>query len=74
MSFLDNIRIILSIDFTLMEIDLKDKLVLVTGASGFIASHCIKELLKRGCRVRGTVRSVNSSFVKEFYEAFPDKK
>jgi len=31
-------------------------LVLVTGASGFIAKHCIAELLKKGYRVRGTVR------------------
>jgi nucleoside-diphosphate-sugar epimerase len=32
-------------------------LVLVTGASGFIAGHCIRELLAHGYRVRGTVRS-----------------
>lgn len=32
-------------------------LVLVTGASGFIATHCILELLRKGYRVRGTVRS-----------------
>jgi dihydroflavonol-4-reductase len=31
-------------------------LVLVTGASGFIAKHCIAELLKSGYRVRGSVR------------------
>jgi nucleoside-diphosphate-sugar epimerase len=30
--------------------------VLVTGASGFIAMHCIVELLKQGYRVRGTLR------------------
>ncbi|MEC3955201.1 aldehyde reductase [Nocardia sp. CDC153] len=33
-------------------------LVLVTGASGFVAGHVIQELLGRGYRVRGTVRSV----------------
>jgi dihydroflavonol-4-reductase len=33
-------------------------LVLVTGASGFIAQHCILELLGAGYRVRGTVRSL----------------
>jgi dihydroflavonol-4-reductase len=31
-------------------------LVLVTGASGFIAKHCIAEALSRGYRVRGTLR------------------
>lgn len=31
-------------------------LVLVTGATGFIAGHCINELLDNGYRVRGTVR------------------
>jgi nucleoside-diphosphate-sugar epimerase len=31
--------------------------VLVTGASGFIAKHCIAELLTAGYAVRGTVRS-----------------
>lgn len=31
-------------------------LVTVTGASGFIAVHCVRELLSRGYRVRGTLR------------------
>ena len=31
--------------------------VLVTGASGFIALHCIEQLLRAGHRVRGTLRS-----------------
>lgn len=30
--------------------------VLVTGASGFVAGHCIEELLRHGYTVRGTVR------------------
>lgn len=33
-------------------------LVLVTGATGFIAGHCIRDLLEHGYRVRGTVRSL----------------
>jgi dihydroflavonol-4-reductase len=33
------------------------KTVLVTGASGFIASHVVQQLLEAGYRVRGTVRS-----------------
>ncbi len=32
--------------------------VLVTGASGFIASHIVELLLAKGCLVRGTVRSL----------------
>lgn len=34
--------------------------VLVTGASGFIASHVVDLLLKKGFRVRGTVRSLKN--------------
>jgi dihydroflavonol-4-reductase len=34
------------------------KLVLVTGGSGFIGSHCILQLLQAGYRVRTTVRSL----------------
>ena len=33
--------------------------ILVTGASGFIASHCILDLLQHGYEVRGTVRDRN---------------
>ena len=33
--------------------------ILVTGASGFIAIHCIIQLLEQGYQVRGTLRSMN---------------
>jgi dihydroflavonol-4-reductase len=33
-----------------------DRPICVTGASGFVAAHIIRELLERGYRVRGTVR------------------
>jgi nucleoside-diphosphate-sugar epimerase len=32
--------------------------ILVTGASGYVASHIIKILLENGHNVRGTVRSL----------------
>ena len=40
-----------------MTTDPADTTVLVTGASGFIGLHCVLQLLERGYRVRGTVRS-----------------
>lgn len=33
--------------------------VLVTGASGYIAMHCVLQLLQQGYKVRGTVRSLS---------------
>lgn len=33
--------------------------VLVTGASGFVATHCIQQLLQQGRQVRGTLRSLD---------------
>ena len=49
-------------------------LVLVTGASGYIATHLIKQLQTQGnYRVRGTVRSLkNEDKVKELKELVPD--
>jgi nucleoside-diphosphate-sugar epimerase len=35
------------------------KKLLITGVSGFIASHCTLELLKNGYEVKGTVRNIN---------------
>jgi uncharacterized protein YbjT (DUF2867 family) len=35
-----------------------DEPVLVTGGSGFVASHLVQQLLERGYRVHATVRSV----------------
>jgi dihydroflavonol-4-reductase len=34
------------------------ELVLVTGGSGFVAGHCIRQLVEQGYRVRTTVRSL----------------
>lgn len=35
------------------------KKILVTGASGFIGSHCILDLLQHGYQVRGTIRNLD---------------
>ena len=50
--------------------------VLVTGASGYVASHCIKKLLKNGeYRVKGTVRSLKNETVCEaLNNLVPDAK
>ncbi|MEV3927594.1 SDR family oxidoreductase [Actinomadura coerulea] len=40
-----------------------DGKVLVTGATGFIAGHCIDELLTHGYAVRGTVRDLETADV-----------
>uniref|UniRef100_A0A2P2I3A9 NADPH-dependent aldehyde reductase ARI1-like n=1 Tax=Hirondellea gigas TaxID=1518452 RepID=A0A2P2I3A9_9CRUS len=37
-----------------------DKLVLVTGANGYIASHVVQQLQQAGYRVRGTVRTLDN--------------
>lgn len=52
-------------------------IVLVTGASGFIAGHCILALLKKGYAVRGTVRSRSQiekcqALIKEHYPGNAD--
>jgi nucleoside-diphosphate-sugar epimerase len=36
-------------------------LILVTGATGFVASHTVAQLLQRGYKVRGTVRSLEGA-------------
>ena len=45
----------------------------MTGASGFIATHIIKQLLEEGYSVRGTVRSLaDEDKVKKLNELCPD--
>ena len=49
-----------------------NKPVCVTGASGFIAAHIVRELLERGYQVRGTVRNKQESY--PFLHALPGAK
>ena len=39
----------------------ENKLILITGISGFIAKHCAVELLRHGYKVRGTLRSLSKA-------------
>jgi len=43
--------------------------VLVTGATGFVAGHCIGDLLARGYDVRGTVRNVRTADLAHLHPA-----
>ncbi|NCN10726.1 MAG: aldehyde reductase [Leptospira sp.] len=51
--------------------------ILVTGASGYVASWIVKYLLEEGYKVHGTVRSVKSEdkigHLLEFQKSFPNK-
>ncbi|KAL7948001.1 hypothetical protein V8C42DRAFT_271463 [Trichoderma barbatum] len=50
------------------------KLILVTGANGFIAAHAIVALLDGGYQVRGTVRSeASAEVVRKTYSAYSDR-
>lgn len=54
---------------------MSDELVLVTGVSGYIASHVAKLLLEEGYKVRGTVRSLsNEAKVEPLKNLVPDAK
>uniref|UniRef100_A0A915CL31 3-beta hydroxysteroid dehydrogenase/isomerase domain-containing protein n=1 Tax=Ditylenchus dipsaci TaxID=166011 RepID=A0A915CL31_9BILA len=44
-----------------MTVDRSKTKVLVTGASGYVALHCVKQLLDAGYFVRGTVRSLKNA-------------
>ncbi|RDW72797.1 hypothetical protein BP6252_06704 [Coleophoma cylindrospora] len=53
----------------------KGSWVLVTGATGFVASHTIKSFLERGFKVRGTVRDVRSAawLTEDIFKSFADR-
>ena len=51
------------------------QLILVTGASGYIATHVVQQLQQQGYRVRGTVRSLqNATKVAPLRELCPGSK
>ncbi|KAH8649860.1 hypothetical protein BX600DRAFT_441958 [Xylariales sp. PMI_506] len=49
--------------------------VLVTGATGSLASHTVKQLLERGFRVRGTVRDLEKSswLTQDVFKSYADR-
>ncbi|WVQ75185.1 hypothetical protein IAR50_004795 [Cryptococcus sp. DSM 104548] len=52
----------------------KGGLVLVTGASGFIAAHTVRELLEQSFNVRGTVRSQEKGeYLVNLFKSLPGK-
>src|SRR5690349_10541348 len=54
--------------------DASQKPILVTGATGFLASHIIKQLLDQGYKVRGTVRSLARKEKNQFlHELVPER-
>lgn len=55
-----------------MTISSMPKLVLVTGANGYIASSLIQSLLEQGYRVRGTVRDVSNESKVTALKAMPN--
>jgi|JI6StandDraft_1071083.scaffolds.fasta_scaffold01970_16 nucleoside-diphosphate-sugar epimerase len=50
------------------------KPILVTGASGYIASYIIKDLLEAGRKVRGTVRSLANIKKYDHLTSLPQSK
>ncbi|KAM0258914.1 hypothetical protein ACHAQJ_003570 [Trichoderma viride] len=52
----------------------KGSLVLVTGATGYLASQVVKLFLERGFRVRGTVRDLKSAaWLNDIFKPYADR-
>ena len=55
-------------------LDIENKTIFITGANGFLATHCIKNLLLRNCKIIGSVRSLKKESNQELFEIVPSKK
>ena len=54
--------------------EIKQEKVLVTGASGYIALHCISELLKKGYKVKGSLRDMSKEpIIREYFDGENEK-
>ena len=54
--------------------EIKKEKVLVTGASGYVALHCINELLKQGYSVKGSLRDKSKESIIMDYFVYDNKK
>lgn len=54
--------------------NIENKTVFITGANGFLATHCIKYLLLKNCKIIGSVRSLKKESNKELFNIVPEKK
>ena len=57
-----------SIDYILPTV-MKDRIVLITGANGFIGSHLVERFISEGYKVRGLVRKKFGLEFSPWYEA-----
>ncbi|KAJ6517143.1 hypothetical protein DFH09DRAFT_1195522 [Mycena vulgaris] len=49
------------------------ELIFVTGASGFLGSHVVFQLLEKGYRVRAAARGAKADSLKTFYSSYGDR-
>ncbi|KAJ7127876.1 hypothetical protein C8R44DRAFT_733286 [Mycena epipterygia] len=49
------------------------ELIFVTGASGFLGSHVVFQLLEKGYRVRAVARGAKADFLKSSYSSYGDR-